>query len=76
MEQKTLDDLNKLRTRVLAGEKFSPEEYREIMRAYREVRKLTVTKAAPAIESKAIASAGKSAPSLTDILSNIMKGTK
>lgn len=76
MEQKTLDKLNDLRQRVLAGETLSVDEYREIMKAYRAARQLSVAKAAPAIESKAAASAGKNAPSLGDIISRIQQGTK
>ena len=60
MEQTTLDNLNDLRQRVLSGEKFSVDEYREIMKAYRAVRQVAVSKAAPKI----------------DILSRIQQGTK
>ncbi len=76
MEQTTLDNLNDLRQRVLSGEKFSVDEYHEIMKSYRAVRQVAVSKAAPKIESKAAASAGKNAPSLGDILSRIQQGTK
>lgn len=42
---KTVDELNDLRQRVLAGEDFLAEEYREILRSYRAARLVGVAAA-------------------------------
>ena len=58
---KTVEELNDLRQRVLAGEEFPVEEYREILRSYRAARLAGVTAAAPKTKAKAEA-ATKAAP--------------
>ncbi len=64
---KTVEELNDLRQRVLAGEEFPVEEYREILRSYRAARLAGVTAAAPKTKAKAEA-ATKAAPVDLNIL--------
>ena len=42
---KTPEQINDLRQRVLAGEEFAADEYREIIRSYREARMAGVSAA-------------------------------
>jgi len=57
----TVEQLNDLRTRVLAGEEFSAEEYGAIIRAYRANRLAAVSTSAPKTKAAAAAKT-KSAP--------------
>lgn len=73
---KTVDELNDLRQRVLAGEEFPVEEYREILRSYRAARLAGVTAAAPKTKAKAEA-ATKAAPvDLNALLGSLGLGKK
>ena len=58
---KTPEQINDLRKRVLAGEDVSPDEYREIIQAYRAQRLGAVTASAPKTTAPA-ASAKSAAP--------------
>ena len=58
---KTPEQINYLRKRVLAGEDVSPDEYREIIQAYRAQRLGAVTASAPKTIARA-ASAKSAAP--------------
>lgn len=53
--------LNDLRARVLAGEEFPAEEYRQIIQGYRALR-LAGTTASAAKTAAKVASAAKAAP--------------
>lgn len=55
----TVEELNDLRKRVLAGEEFPAEEYRKIIAAYRANRLGEIAAAAPKV--KARTEAGKKA---------------
>lgn len=57
----TAEELNDLRQRVIAGEEFSPDEYRRIIQAYRANRQVAGAAAAPKAKAKA-AAATKAAP--------------
>lgn len=57
----TVEELNDLRQRVLAGEEFSSEEYSKIIQAYRANRLNATTASAVKTRAKAAASA-KAAP--------------
>jgi len=57
----TVEELNDLRQRVLAGEEFSSEEYSKIIQAYRANRLAAVGASAVKTRTKAAASA-KAAP--------------
>ena len=57
----TVEQLNDLRQRVLAGEDFSAEEYGNIIRAYRANRLAAVSASAPKTKAAA-ASKTKAAP--------------
>ena len=73
---KTVEELNDLRQRVLAGEEFPVEEYREILRSYRAARLAGVSAAAPKTKAKAEA-ATKAAPvDLNVLLGSLGLGKK
>ena len=73
---KTVEELNDLRQRVLAGEEFPVEEYREILRSYRAARLAGVTAAAPKTKARAEA-ATKAAPvDLNVLLGSLGLGKK
>ena len=73
---KTVEELNDLRQRVLAGEEFPVEEYREILRSYRAARLAGVTAAAQKTKAKAEA-ATKAAPvDLNVLLGSLGLGKK
>lgn len=57
----TVDELNDLRQRVLAGEEFSSEEYSKIIQSYRANRLAAVTSSAVKTRAKAAATT-KAAP--------------
>ena len=61
---KTPEQINDLRKRVLAGEDVSPDEYREIIQAYRAQRLGAVTASAP----KTVARAASPNPQLRSTL--------
>lgn len=61
---KTVDELNDLRKRVLAGEEFDAESYREIILSYRAARAAGVSAAAPKVKAKA---EGKAAAAPVDL---------
>jgi hypothetical protein len=68
---KTVDELNDLRKRVLAGEEFSPEAYREIIVSYREARLAGVSAAAPKAKAKAEGQTAKAPVDLQVLLGSL-----
>lgn len=73
---KTVDELNDLRQRVLAGEDFPAEEYREILRSYRAARLAGVTAAAPKTKAKAEAVKAAAPVDLNVLLGSLGLGKK
>lgn len=68
---KTVDELNDLRKRVLAGEEFPAEEYREIMISYRAARLAGVSAAAPKAKAKAASAAAATPVDLQALLGTL-----
>lgn len=64
---KTAEELNDLRKRVIAGEEFPADEYREIIRSYRASRLAGVAAVAVKTKGKAEAKA-KAAPVELNVL--------
>jgi hypothetical protein len=67
----TVEELNDLRQRVLAGEEFPAEEYRRIIQAYRANRLAGVTAAAPKTKAKAAATAKAAPQDLSSLMSSL-----
>ena len=57
----SVEELNDLRQKVLAGVEFPPEEYKRIIQAYRATRLGAVTAGAEKTKAKVV-SAAKAAP--------------
>ena len=70
----TAEQLNDLRQRVLAGEEFSAEEYRKIIRSYRASRETAVEKAAPKVQARAAAKEKAAPVDLQVLLGNLGLG--
>lgn len=68
---KTADELNDLRKRVLAGEEFDADSYREIIRSYRASRFAGVSAAAPKVKAKAEAKAVTAPVDLQTLLGSL-----
>jgi len=68
---KSLEELNDLRKRVLAGETFPAEEYRQILISYRELRGGAVAAAAPKTVAKAEAKAKAAPVDLNTLMGNL-----
>lgn len=69
----TIDELNDLRRRQLAGEELTEDEYRYFIRSYRAIRRGVVDTAAPKIERKAAAAKTSTAVPLETILAGLAK---
>ena len=67
----TVEQLNDLRVRVLAGEEFPAEEYRRIIQSYRANRLAGVTSAAPKTKAKAAATAKAAPQDLSTLMSSL-----
>jgi hypothetical protein len=78
MTLKTAEEINDLRKRVLAGEEFQIEEYRDIIRSYRAARLSGVTAAAPKVKAKAesASATAKVTVPLGDLLASMGLGAK
>ena len=68
---KTLEELNDLRARVLAGEVFPADEYREILKSYRALRGGAVAAAAPKAVAKAKSAAAAAPVDLGNLFSQL-----
>ncbi len=67
----TVDELNDLRQRVLAGEEFSSEEYSKIIQAYRANRLAAVGASAVKTRAKAAASTKAAPQDLSSLMNSL-----
>lgn len=67
----TVEELNDLRKRVLAGEEFPSDEYKKIIQAYRANRSAGVAAAAPKAKAKAAAKTAAAPQDLASLMGSL-----